>query len=171
MLASMRCQHKDINYCVPQLQHSYSCCRAVCSRASVSVFVVQSGRGVAALITLPLTKITQIKAKIKTCLPKSANNFFRPEGQFKNGVLNYRCHFYETLASIDWHCAHCCLASVPRATVLAGVAHGRGGVRTAGGQQSILSILPIPDMCSPTLLLRPPVSSLFCSGDGNYSLS
>ena len=114
--------------------YSYSCCRAVCSKASVSVFVVQSGRGVAALITLPLTKITQKKAKIETFLPKSANNFFRPEGQFKNGVLNYRCHFYETLASIDWHCAHCCLASVPRATVLAGVAHGRGGVRTAGGQ-------------------------------------
>ena len=96
--------------------YSYSCCRAVCSKASVSVFVVQ------------------IKAKIETFLPKSANNFFRPEGQFKNGVLNYRCHFYDTLASIDWHCAHCCLASVPRATVLAGLPHGRGGVRTAGGQ-------------------------------------
>ena len=46
------------------------------------VFVVQSGRGVAALITLPLTQITQIKAKIETFLSKSANNFFRPEGQF-----------------------------------------------------------------------------------------
>ena len=98
--------------------HSYSCCllQGSVSKASVSVFVVQ------------------IKAKIETFLQKSANNFLRPEVKFKNGVLNYRCHFYDTLASIDWHCAHCCLASVPRATVLAGVAHGRGGVRTAGGQ-------------------------------------
>ena len=94
-----------ITYCVPQ--YSYSCCRAqraVQPHLTLShdsnaqnifcVGVVQSGKGVAALMTLHvIQKKTQVKAKIKTFLQNVPITFFRPEGSTKTRCFELSMSF------------------------------------------------------------------------------